>query len=309
MNISFIGYGAVGSVHARGLASLPHVRFTGVIGPDTEHAKVFAAAHGVPKVCGSLEEALAGADLAIISSPSPLHAQQSRECLTAGVNVLVELPPCGTTEQAHELEALAKKNRVGIWCAHTSRYLTPYRMVAEYLRRGALGNIEQLVYIRHLVPRVRKWADDALLHHSAHPLDLLLHWFGEVAPVGCLTLPADGNPESASLLAALPNGAAAGIAVTYCSHRPLSLLRIVGSRHTIDTDGFSYVDSDLPDLQIRLDETETYEEAIRKQDADVVRACSESSGGVEWRETIRLLHMVNSFQELAKRNKSLGPGV
>jgi 2-hydroxy-4-carboxymuconate semialdehyde hemiacetal dehydrogenase len=308
LNISFIGHGAVGSLHARGLATVPHVRFTGVIGPDREHAKVFAEAHGVLRVCDSMEEALAGADLAIVSSPSPLHAKQSRECLTAGVNVLVELPPCGTSAQATELEAIAKKNRVGIWCAHTSRYLTPYRMITECLRRGALGSIEQIVYMRHLVPRVRKWTDDALLHHAAHPLDLLMHWFGEIAPVGCVTLPGDGSPESASLLATLPNGSAASVAVSYCSRRPVSLLRIVGSRHTIDTDGFSFVDSDLSDLQIRVDETETYEEAVRKQDGDVVRACCEGSGAVEWKETIRLLRSVNSFQELAKGSKPLGAG-
>lgn len=309
LNIAFIGHGAVAAVHARGLASIPEATFAAVFGPDRQRAEVFAAAHGVRKVCSSLEEAVTCADLAIMCSPSPLHYVQSRVCLAAGVNVLVELPPCGSAEEASQLEAIAAENRVRIWCAHTSRYLTPYRRITAYLQQGELGSIEQIVYIRHLVPRARRWTDDALLHHSAHPLDLLLHWFEDIVPLGCVIRPVDGNPESVALLATLPDGTAASIAVTYASRRPVSLLRVVGSRHTIDTDGFSYVDSDLTDVRLRVDEADTYEKAIRDQDAEVVRACREGGGGVEWKETMHLLRSLESFRELGKRRTTLASDV
>lgn len=303
MNIAFIGYGAVAAVHARGLASIPEVTFAAVSGPDRRGVELFASSYGVRKICASVEEAVTNADLAVVCSPSPLHYMQSRACLSAGVHVLVELPPCARVEEAAQLEAVAAENKVRIWCAHTSRYLTPYRRITSYLQQGELGSIEQVVYIRHLVPRVRSWTDDALHHHCAHPLDLLLHWFEEIVPTGCVMRPADANPESVALLATLPGGAAASIAVTYASRQPMSLLRVVGSRHTVDTDGFSYIDSDLTDIRLRVNESETYERAIREQDAEVVRACREGGGGVTWKETMLLLRCVNSFQEMGRREQ------
>lgn len=296
MKIAFIGYGAVASVHARGLAKHPELNLATVFGPDRERAEAFAASHGVTYVSNTIEEAVSHADLAIVCSPSPLHFHQGRECLRYGVNTLLEMPPCETSAEAEDLETIAKEKGAKLQCAHSSRYLTPYIGITECIRKRELGNVQQVSFIRHLAPRKRHWDDDALLHHSAHPLDLLLYWFRDVIPKGCIALPRNGNPQSVSILAELPNGAPANISVTYSSRLPHARLFIVGEHHTVETDGFSYLHSDLETLNLATQEQETYERAIREQDLDFVRACRGGKQSIEWAETIQLLRTLNLFQ-------------
>jgi predicted dehydrogenase len=79
------------------------------------------------------------------------------------------------------------------------------------------------------------------LHHAAHPLDLLLAWFGAVEPVGCVALPRAHEAQNAMLLGRLPNGAPVGVTVIYDCPLPQLEMSIVGSESAISTDGFSYV--------------------------------------------------------------------
>ncbi len=296
MKIAFIGYGAVGSVHARGLANHPEVTLDAVFGPDRARAEAFAASHGVIHVSNTIEEAVSQADLAIVCSPSPLHYQQGRECLKYGVNTLLEMPPCETAAEGEELETIAKEKGVKLQCVHSSRYLTPYIRITKCIRKHELGEVQQVTYTRHLAPRKRGWTDDALLHHSAHPLDMLLQWFGDVVPKSCVALPRRGNPQSVSILAELPNGAPASISVSYSSRLPDACLFIIGEDHTVKTDSFSYLRSDLETLNLATPEVETYERAIREQDLEFVSACEGGKQGIEWTETIHLVRTLNLFQ-------------
>jgi 2-hydroxy-4-carboxymuconate semialdehyde hemiacetal dehydrogenase len=295
LRIAFIGHGAVGSVHARRLTNYPGVTLAAVFGPDRELAEAFALSHRVMQVFNTIEEAISQADLAIICSPSPLHYQQAHECLTFGVNTLLEMPPCETAAEAEELEAIAKHKGARLQCAHSSRYLAPYIRITECIQKQALGAVQQVLYLRHMSPRKRDWDDDALLHHSAHPLDLLLYWFGDLVPKGCVVLPRRENPRSVSLLAELPNGAPATISVSYSSRLPQARLFIVGEHHTVETDGFSFLRSDLETLNLTAAGVETYERAIGEQDLEFVHACEGGKQSIEWAETIQLLRTLNRF--------------
>jgi 2-hydroxy-4-carboxymuconate semialdehyde hemiacetal dehydrogenase len=296
LRIAFIGHGAVSSVHARGLATHPEVTLAAVFGPDRTRAEAFAADHGVMHVGNTIEEAILLADLAIVCSPSPLHYRHAFECLNYGVNTLVEMPPCDSSTEAEDLETIARQKGVKLQCAHTSRYLTPYKRITECIRRQDLGIVQQVSYLRHFTPRKRNWHDDALLHHSAHPVDLLLYWFGDILPKSCVALPGKGNPESVSMLAELPNGAPASISVSYSSRLPHTRMFIVGEHHTVETDGFSYLHSDLDTLNLATPEVETYEDAICEQDLEFVSACRGGNQSIVWKETITLLKMLNIFQ-------------
>ena len=171
--------------------------------------------------------------------------------------------------------------------------------VMALIATGALGAIQQVIYLRHIAPRERSWTDDALLHHAAHPLDLLLDWFGELSPVGCVALPQARGAQSVSLLAALPNGAPVSISVSYASRLPQARMLVVGERHTVETDGFSFLYSDYEQARFTCDAQSTYEQAIGNQDAAFIAACGNQLDGVAWSETLRLMRLVNQFQSLA----------
>ncbi|HZT33232.1 MAG TPA: Gfo/Idh/MocA family oxidoreductase [Bryobacteraceae bacterium] len=296
LRLAVSGYGAVAAIHAA--QARGHARLTAVYGPREAKARAFAEAHGFERSAGTLEEALRDADAILICSPSPQHFEQAAQALDAGVSALVELPACGSREEAATLAEKAARRGVVVQCAHTSRYLEPYAKLGGWLREGRLGAIEQITYWRHMEPRSRSWVDDALLHHAEHPLDLFLWWFGEVRPLACAAHPQAERAQNAALAARLGEGAPVSVSISYTARIAKLQMTVIGSEHTLDTDGFSYVRSDLAGLCGQWDGQATYEAAIREQDRAFFSRCRGEAGGVAWEETMALAGLVDRFREL-----------
>lgn len=297
MRVALMGCGAVAAVHAASVKAAG-AELTAVFSPKPERAAEFARAHGAARACTEMDAALEGVDAAIVCSPSAWHFEQAQACLRAGVPTLVELPACGTAHEAETLGEMARSANVVLGCAHTSRFLEPYARIDGALRDGWLGEVEEMQCIRNPVLRARSWTDDALAHHAAHALDLALHWCGELDPVACTTFPGGLQAEAVSLLGRLPSGRAMTVAISYGSKLPFSLMVVQGAKHTMVTDGFSYLRSDGEGMQFAGDETAVYVEAIRRQDALFLKACRGEETYIPWAETTKLVRCVNRFQEL-----------
>jgi len=172
--------------------------------------------------------------------------------------------------------------------------------VKKSIESGLLGEIQEINYARYHKLRERSWTDNALLHHSAHPIDLLFYWCGGVEPKGCVGLPDIRLPQTVAALGRLPSGGPATITVTYASRIHHIRMMIVGEKHTIETDGFSYASSDLQELAFRGDDRETYEEAIRLQDIEFLSACQGKGDFVSWDETLKVLKAIDGFRSLGE---------
>ncbi len=303
MRVAMIGCGTVGSIHAAQLASMHDVELTAVYSPERESAVSFAARHGVRVVAFSVQEAISAADAAIVCSPSPLHFEQARICLRAGRHTLIELPPCAEVHEAEELGRIASREGVLVGCAHTSRYLTPYVRIHAALQSGLLGEIQEISYLRYPQLRPRSWSDNALVHHAAHVIDLAMHWCGGLEPLACVAFPHASSAQSVSLVAALPAGKSLTAAISYSAKLPVSKMVVVGARHTVDTNGFSYVKSDLEELRFIGDERTVYEQAIAAQDLAFLEACRGKNTYIPWAQTEDLMRMIQRFQALSAANK------
>lgn len=299
MRIAIVGCGAVASIHAARLKSAG-IKVGAVCGSTFEKAQGFAATHNIKRAAPDLDSALDDAEAAIVASPSPLHYQQAFRALEQGVHVLVELPPCASRDEAERLARAAAQSNVVLQCAQTSRYLEPYRRIGDWIREGRIGEIRQAHYIRGVMPSRRSWTDDALLHHAAHPLDLFLDWFGGLKPLACAAAPVTGPRQDVSLLAQAGNGAPATIAISYSVKQLRTHMTLIGDKHTIATDGFSWIDSDESGLTWHGDAAAVYEQAIADQDAAFLRCCESGSGGVPWSETLRMVRYTEAFQYLCK---------
>lgn len=303
IRVAMIGCGAVGSIHGAYLAAQSDVELVAIYSPDEESAASFACRYGVCTIAASVEEAIALANVAIICSPSALHFEQARECLLAGRHVLSELPPCGGPSEAEELGAIAQQQGVLLGCAHTSRYLAPYARLHAALKLGRIGGIQEISYVRYPQLRPRPWADNALVHHSAHLIDLVLQWCGELTPIACAAFPDASSAQSVSLLAELPGGKPLTAAISYGAKIPISRMVVVGATHTVETDGFSYLRSSLEELQFIGDEHAIYEQAIAAQDAQFLGACKGNNAYIPWAETEGLMRMIHRFQVLSTARK------
>jgi 2-hydroxy-4-carboxymuconate semialdehyde hemiacetal dehydrogenase len=254
----------------------------------------FARSFDIPRSASELAQALEGMDAAIICSPSAHHFSQAQTAIERVPAVLVELPACGSIDEAEALADAASRRGVSLHCAHTSRYLRPYREVGRLVGNGEIGSVKQVRYARAIPRRNKNWVDDALLHHAEHPLDLFLAWFGEVKARGCVTFPNDA-PEEVSILAALANGAPVSASISYCSRIPAASMTVVGSKHSIETDGFTFLRSDRDDFSGEYDEQTEYEAAIGAQDRAFL-----AGDGVPWTEAIRLATLVTELRKLAR---------
>ena len=304
MKVAMIGHGWVGTVHASQLASERGVELVAVFSPERKKALEFASAHSIKHVSATLAEAVSLAEAVIVCSPSALHYQQARECLELGVHTLVEMPACETMKQADILAEVAQKQGVRVQCAHTSRYFDSYIRIGNSIRSGELGPVQEVNYVRLHKLLKRAWTDDALLHHAMHPVDLMMDWFGGITPKGCVALPQARGAQTVSLLGKLPHGAPAAVSVTFASRlTPVTDVRmlVVGKRHTVETDGFSYVRSDLEHLRSDTAGQANYERAIHNQDVAFLHACQGERTGVDWQETVKLMGIINHFQELGDR--------
>ena len=297
--VAMIGCGAVGSIHAANLAKQPGVELAAVYSPDFESASLFASTHRILKIADSVKSASAEADLAIICSPSAVHFEQARECLNAGLHTLIELPACGSLQEAEELEAEARRCGVLLGCAHTARYLQPYARIQSALDAGWIGDIQAISYIRCPHLRVRAWTDNALVHHAAHALDLALRWCGGAELQACIAIPDKDSAQTTSILATLPGGGPLSITVSYSAKFPLSSMLVIGKKCTISTDGFSYLRSDLQELQFSGDEHKVYEDAIGGQDMAFLGACGGKNGFIPWTDTMSLIRVVSEAQRLS----------
>jgi len=296
MRVALIGYGAVAAVHARGLKR--HVELVTVCGPDQRKAEAFAELHGIQHADTNLKAALGCAETAIICSPSPLHYEQAREALHAGVHVLVELPACTSNVEAGDLASAAEKRRRILQCAHTSRYLEPYRRLTSWIQAGVLGDIRHVRYVRSIPPRTRSWTDDALWHHASHALDLFLLWFGSLELLSCAAYPGIPGAQDIALTALAAGKAPVAVSISYTSQLAETNMTIIGTNHTVATDGFSYMSSDDAHFTWQGCEQTAYERAIQEQDTAFCEACRGDQTGVPWNQTISLTNCVTGFWNL-----------
>jgi predicted dehydrogenase len=295
MRIGVIGYGAVAAVHVKRLHECGSDVRT-IFGPDSERARAFADAHHVPNSTAALDDLLDHCDAAIIASPSGHHFEQAQALLRAGRHCLVELPACSSAVEARVLCALASSAQRTLQCAHTTRFLSGILRLEHWVKNGLLGDIRHIISLRAIPPRRRNWIDDAILHHAAHHIDLLLHWFGNVTPVASVTHPKIEGAQDAALVARLANGAPVNLSVSYTSRLQETRLTVVGTDHTVTTDGFGFIQSDDAEFAWESDPQECYEHAIQVQDRAFIEACSGGPGGVPWEETVRLAKCLDLFR-------------
>jgi predicted dehydrogenase len=297
MRIGIVGYGAVAAIHVKGLQRWG-ADVCCVYGPNADKAKTFAGGNGVAHSTTDIDAVFAESDAVIIASPSARHFEQAHAALRAGRHCLVELPACTTADEAHSLWRLAGGVGVTVQCAHTTRFLPGIVRVAEWVTNGSLGEMRHISSVRAVPPRSRSWMDDAVLHHAAHHIDLVLHLFTSLTPLACVGHPQLDGAQDAALVARLGNGAPVSVSVSYTSRLQETRLTLIGTDHTIITDGFSSIEADHDAFTWRGDAHESYEAAIEAQDRAFIESCSGRPGGVPWRETVRLAECLDVFRNI-----------
>jgi predicted dehydrogenase len=172
IRVGVIGVGSLGQHHARVYAELADAHLVGVADVDAARAGAVADKHG----CQAFTDfrALIGHVEAVsVAVPTLLHHPVAKDCLAAGLHVLVEKPIAVTLEEGRDLVALASTRGLTLQVGHIERFNAAFRAT-----RGAI-KAPTLIECRRWAPFTSRGADvDVVLDLMIHDLDLVLELVG-----------------------------------------------------------------------------------------------------------------------------------
>ncbi len=222
LRTAVIGVGHFGRFHAEKYASLPAARLVGVVDRDQSRAAEVARATGA-QAFADHRELFGKVDAVSIVVPTHAHFEVARDCLEAGLHVLIEKPITETLEQADALIALASRRRLVLQVGHLQRFLLQ--------RIGGETLIANPLYIEstRIAPfRPRGTDVGVTLDLMIHDIDLVLACVkAEVVSVDAVGAPVVSSVEDiANTRLRFANGCVANITASRISLKTERKMRI-----------------------------------------------------------------------------------
>lgn len=188
MKLLMIGQGAFGHKHLDALKNIEGVEVASIVGGSADSTQATAREYGIPHWTLDLAEGLAqpGIDAAIITSPTPIHAEQAIQVMRAGKHVMIEIPMADTLEDAEAICKVQQETGVVAMAGHTRRFNPSHQYIHNKITSGEL-TIQQMDVQTYFFRRKnlnalgqpRSWTDHLLWHHACHTVDLFAYQTGE----------------------------------------------------------------------------------------------------------------------------------
>lgn len=183
VRIGLVGCGSFGRSHLEAFRGLAGVEVPAVFDTDVDRARQLAAEFGIPRVCGSLEElcALAELDAVDVVTTEDAHAKPTLHAFAEGKHVFVEKPMAldpGDCELM--IQAAETAGRI-LMVGHILRFETKYRLLKEAVAGGRFGRIVSM-HARRNRPKTlleRYQRTHPALENSIHDVDLMLWYTGQ----------------------------------------------------------------------------------------------------------------------------------
>jgi len=183
LRFCFIGVGRRGLGHMRVASRFKEISLEAACDIDEARLREVASAYGV-RTYTDLDEMLSKEklDVAVISTPTPLHVSQTIKCIEAGLDVLLEKPISLNINEANELlKAVQKSDRI-VAVGFQTRYLDVVDKIKESIDYDTLSMI--VGYWYWTVPIV-KWirrrdqGGGQIVDQAIHLIDLFRFFVGE----------------------------------------------------------------------------------------------------------------------------------
>jgi predicted dehydrogenase len=179
-------------------------------------------------------------DAAVVAVPTQLHFAVAKDCLEAGVHVLVEKPLATTLAQADALLELARAKKLVLQVGHLQRFNPAFQALAAQAGRPLFIDIERLAPFK-----ARGTDVDVVLDLMIHDLDLVLALaqapIEQVSASGFRVLTEAIDIANARIEFA--DGCIASVSASRVSQAPVRKLRVF--RHE------EYVSADLQGQRLR----------------------------------------------------------
>jgi len=229
LRTAVIGVGYMGKFHAEKFAASNECELVATIDSDASRASETDYRPWLGKI-----------DAACVAVPTKLHFQVVKDCLEAGVHVLVEKPLTRTLEEADELLALARAKGLVLQVGHLQRFNPAFQALVAQGGKPLFIDIERLAPFKSRVTDV-----DVVLDLMIHDLDLVLALakapVEQVSASGFRILTEAIDIANARIEFA--DGCIASVSASRVSQSPVRKLRVF--RHD------AYVSADLQEQRLR----------------------------------------------------------
>jgi len=129
-----IGVGYLGRFHAQKIQALKQAKLVAVCDRNADICKATSNEFEVPGYRDH-RELFGLVDAVCIAATTNAHYAIAKDCLEAGLHVLIEKPITETVQQAEELIALAKKHHVKLQVGHMERFNAARLALDDYLEK------------------------------------------------------------------------------------------------------------------------------------------------------------------------------
>jgi len=208
-----IGTGYLGRFHAQKYAKLPAAELLYCV--DADLGRATAAAEGTGAQAVADYRAILGlVDAVSIAVPTPAHHAVAKDCLNAGLDILLEKPVTTTVAEADELIALARAKGRVFMVGHLERFNPPIMRLRDSLCKPAFIQAERLGSFKERAANI-----DVVLDLMIHDLDIVLSFvrspLTRVSAVGLAVL--SDKVDIANARLEFQNGAVANLTASRVS--------------------------------------------------------------------------------------------
>lgn len=222
LRAAVIGVGYLGNFHVDKYHALEGVDLVGVVDIDPRRAEEIAAKHGV-RACNHHAEILPDVDLVSVVVPSDRHYAIARDCLEAGVHILVEKPVTQTVGEATELIDLANRKGCVFQVGHLERFNPAIVSIRDRLGKPMFIESHRLSTFR-----TRGTEVNVVLDLMIHDIDILLSLVDSpitmLRPIGLPVL-SDGV-DIANVRIEFESGCVANLTASRVSQQPMRKMRV-----------------------------------------------------------------------------------
>ena len=195
IKLGIIGYGNMGTSHARNIAEgkVPNVELVAVCDIDSARREVCAKNHPTVELFDNFEALMQSGlcDSVLIAVPHYDHPTMAIRAFELGLNVLVEKPAGVYTKQVLEMNEAAKKSDKVFGIMYNQRTDRVYQRLKQMIDNGELGHIKRITWIVTSWYRCQayhnssewrsRWETEGggtLINQNPHQLDLWQWLFG-----------------------------------------------------------------------------------------------------------------------------------
>jgi predicted dehydrogenase len=329
LRVGVIGLG-FGTEHAREFAAREGVELVAVAEPsEAVRAKQLPNIPASPTVYDDGLEMIRREklDVVVVTSPDWMHAEHSIAALEAGAHVLVEKPMCDTLEDARAMVEAVERTGLRLAVGHEVRQTPMYVKAKALVRDGTLGrlcygescylhNFEDLI---HVTPWRGERRYRVFTSGACHPVDLLRHFFGDVAEVHAYSIAMSkilhaADPDTIVALLKFDSGAIGRIVGSGGVKRGYELsLRLYGDHGTFEGDNEHAearlsVERGVHDFEVSTVTASIDSHAIRFEDDNIIAAARTGAPVlVDVYEGANCVSVCEAIRESARTGKTVVP--